>query len=57
MLQKHELIAKKEAIMMPSTHLSNLSRIKYTEELWEKALTCDRVSEEYIAKGVSIKGM
>lgn len=49
-----DVIAETDADMICSTQLSNKLPTQYAKALWNKALRCNRVYEEYVPKGIFI---
>lgn len=50
-----DVIAEMDANMMSFTKLSNKWPSEYAEALWKKALRCNRVFDEDVLKGISIR--
>lgn len=52
-----DIVSETDASMMQFTQPLNKLATEYSEALWNNALRCERVNDEYVLKGVLIEGL
>lgn len=51
----NDIIVETDTDMMQHTQQLNKASTKYAEALWNKALRCDSVNDEYVLKDILLK--